>query len=358
MLDEDEPTAVTDDDGRYLFPDVAPGVYDVVQLVGPEWNGEFPVRLPDWFYVAATVPSRAQWEDHWIYGQYDAIDIYEFYDDYDEFYAQDVLILGAFSQGEVTDVEIGPGGDLYVGLDTGEDGEILQLTYDGTLLRTIPLPSDPMDVESGVDYTYPDGFDVLPDGRLLVAQPNSRQIVVLETDGSVSATFQLALNRPRDVGILSDGTIVITDADTEDQYLNVRYDDKFWVAGFTTELRDLAGTVYGDVESGWPTFDALETFDGTVWGLDALGMWRGTPLPEGGYEVTEYELYNRPGGGILNRTTFHSLAVANNEVPYGEPVRDFLDGGGGNGAVAHRRRPTWSALDAAAGRWPCPRAHQ
>ncbi len=326
VVDDNEATAVTDDNGHYAFADVAPGTYEVRQLLNPGWHIEFPKQVPDWTYIAATylecvggfIPCWRRIED--------TIDIYSLSPLPGELL--DSIELPDFVEGVVNDVEIGPGGDLYVALDTGEGGEILQLNFVGARLRSIPVPLDPVDGESGIDYPYPNGFDVLPDGRLLVAQPNSHQIVLLDPDGSLIETFSLPLFHPIDVGMLSDGSLTFSDADSADSLLNVRYDDKIWFGSFPTSLRDAAGDVFASVNL--PSFEALETYDDHVWGVWNNDLWKAIPREDEGYDVEYFHLRNEG----------HSLAVANNEVPFGVPIRDFLVQGDGDGEPTPPTPPT------------------
>ncbi len=76
--------------------------------------------------------------------------------------------------GKLGDVEIGPGGLVYVALDpgtpAGSDGRILEFTPNGSFVTSFTLPDDPY---TGNGH-YPFGFDVLEDGSFLVARPNQQ----------------------------------------------------------------------------------------------------------------------------------------------------------------------------------------
>ena len=109
---------------------------------------------------------------------------------------------------------------MYVAVDLPErHGQIVQFTYEGDYRRTIDLPDDGPGFSS-----YPFGFDVLPDGGLLVPQPHNERILTLDANGVVVATVDVPGFRPLDTAVLSDGTIVFTDNEadnSEDALLNL-----------------------------------------------------------------------------------------------------------------------------------------
>ncbi|HPM81420.1 MAG TPA: hypothetical protein PLF81_12010, partial [Candidatus Anammoximicrobium sp.] len=84
------------------------------------------------------------------------------------------------SHGVLSDIEVGPGGYAYVAQDLSYDGpggagQLVEIDQDGNVVGAVGLPDD----APGGFYVY--GFDVAPDGTFWVAQPNSGNIVHVDT---------------------------------------------------------------------------------------------------------------------------------------------------------------------------------
>ena len=335
-LDGGERWTLTDSGGSYAFLDVPPGNHEVAELRDPGWHAVFPDVVPPWVYVAEQVMRPVPdllGPDEFLFNQ---IQIF----DQDSLEPMDVFTHAALDEGRVYDIEIGPGGDVYVAVSLSEGhGQIVQFTYEGEYLRTITLPDD------APGYSYPDGFDVLADGSLLVPQPNNERILTLSPSGSLNATLELSGVRPVDAGVLSDGTIVFTDdraADPAEYLINVRPDDARWVGTSDgAELRGIDGEVMATC--GEVTIrEALELADGN---LLATAVIPGLPFQPVEKRLVKYDI----DGNELNHVVIRGpqirdgilsveaavavmgLAVARNEVPYGEPIRDFLQQGDGDG---------------------------
>jgi hypothetical protein len=319
QLDSNERSTLTDTGGNYIFDGLAPGNYNVAQVQRNGWDLIHPLDVPRWVYVAEThVLQQPRIGDPFYQNQ---IEIFDF-----SLNPLDSFTHDEFAEGQLWDVEGGPGGDVYVGVALGDGrGHILQFNYEGEFVRVIELPDDPqLDAELPAFY-YPLGFDVLPDGSLLVGRPNSQQVVELNPDGSLDQTFDVPGFSPGDVGVLSDGFLVWTDANLNsdagiplERLLNVRFDDLVWVATPQgPELRDIAGEV-SDLRIGYGTMEALETADGTLFASEVFG--RLVRYTADGDRATVRNVDGYPGG----------LAVALNEVPSGEPVRGEAAVLGGN----------------------------
>jgi len=340
-LDTNEPYAVTDSGGNYVFGDVPPGSHDVAELGEPGWHQVHPLALPQWVYVAGQVwhPSDLFTPATFLHNN-----IYIF--DQASLELMDVFGHEELDEGLVHDIEIGPGGDVYAAVALGEGhGQIVQFTYEGEYVRTIELPDDalpiPVELPDGrsffIDYPCPDGFDVLADGSLVVPQPANQQILILDPDGSITATLAVPGFRPVDAGVLSDGSIVFTvdypQPDPFEYMLNVRSDDAYWVGTSEgAQLRTTDGEVLATRGEGMIP-EALETADGTLFAAAVISG--------GGFQPEERRLvkYDADGNELAHAVIIGpsfgigpfrqetivgvtGLAVAGSEVPYGDgPVR-------------------------------------
>jgi hypothetical protein len=296
VLDLNETYAATDAAGNYAFAGLQPGDYEIAQLVQPGWSQTFPVIVPEWVYVSGSVhePGSFEWDNWVMIGDFDL-------------HLVDFLLPPELDGGIARDIEIGPGGDVYVFVQKVFDSEndrIVQFTYQMDFVRVIDIADD---------EPYAPGFDVLPDGSLLMGHPASHEVLHLYPDGSIADTFDFQIATPSDVGMTSDGVVVFD----EDNMLNVRPDDRIWASGDTTELRDVAGTVFAERPA---SEEALEASDGSLF-MVARGGGRVIKLDAAGEEIAQAVIVS---DDIINFAS--ALAVARNEVPYGDgPVR----GGGG-----------------------------
>ncbi|MHB1035657.1 MAG: SdrD B-like domain-containing protein [Pirellulales bacterium] len=334
-----ERSVLTDSGGNYAFADVAPGIHDVVELGQPGWQQVYPRALPQWVYVAEQI-----WRPRDLFTpaefRHNHIDIY----DQASLERVDSFDNEGLGEGPLHDIEVGPGGDVYAAVALGEGhGQIVQFTYEGEYVRTIALPDDalpiPADLPGGqsffIDYPYPDGFDVLADGSLVVPQPANEQILILGSDGSLSATLDVAGFHPVDAGVLSDGTIVFTEGypqnDPYEYMITVRPDDTYWVG--TSEgakLRNTDGEVMATRGDG--TVEAIETADGTLFATTFVSGW---PFELDETRLVKYDADgNELGHAVFPREVLREgwllietdpavkgLALTG-EVPYGNgPVR-------------------------------------
>lgn len=188
-----------------------------------------------------------------------------------------------FDDGVISDVEIGPNGDVFVALDldgtTQPTGELVHFLADGTFVGSISVPDHP-----GSNGHYPFGFDVLADGRFLMPHPGPEAVLILNPDGTLQSTIPMPGINPADAAVLSDGTIVVSDIGhptAREFKINVNPDDTFWVglsAGDSVELRDRTGTVLA-TRSGANFSDAQETPDGSLfvvgWTSDVVTKFDG-----------------------------------------------------------------------------------
>jgi hypothetical protein len=116
----------------------------------------------------------------------------------------------AFANGVISDIELGPGENVYVALCTDftsptVKGAILKFDLNGKLLANIPVPDDP----ANIGYLYPFGFDVAPDGTLWVAQLNAGNVVHLDATGNLIASYGVGL-QPQDVSVNPSGKVFIS----------------------------------------------------------------------------------------------------------------------------------------------------
>ena len=75
--------------------------------------------------------------------------------DQDSLEPMDVFSHAALDEGGVYDIEIGPGGDVYVAVSLSEGhGQIVQFTYEGEYLRTITLPDERQAILTPMVSTY------------------------------------------------------------------------------------------------------------------------------------------------------------------------------------------------------------
>ncbi len=135
-----------------------------------------------------------------------------------------------FSTGALGDVEIGPGGLIYVALDVGSnagsDGKILEFTPGGTRTNEFALPDDPFTRSA----RYPFGFDVLEDGSFLVAQPNRGHIVRVARNGAVLDDWDVNPTIPGDATVTTGGVLVWSDNNQGQLLLNPAASNGYWVA--------------------------------------------------------------------------------------------------------------------------------
>jgi streptogramin lyase len=116
-----------------------------------------------------------------------------------------------FSTGVVQGMHEGSDGNLYIGLDTapglGTGGEILKLSPTGALLGTIHLPND----SPGIGYYYPFGFAIGSDGTFWVPQPNTGNIVHLDSSGNLIKSYSTGSGSiPEWAAVRSDGQVFIS----------------------------------------------------------------------------------------------------------------------------------------------------
>jgi extracellular elastinolytic metalloproteinase len=112
-----------------------------------------------------------------------------------------------FDEGFISDIEIGPAGDLFVALDPddlGGNGELLRFSFAGAFLGSIVLPPD-----IGPDFFHPFGFDVAPDGTIWVTQLNSGNVVHATATGELIASYFVG-GLPVDVAIGADGIAYVS----------------------------------------------------------------------------------------------------------------------------------------------------
>ncbi len=122
---------------------------------------------------------------------------------------QDLLNKNAravFDEGVISDVEIGPNGDIFVAMDVvtvingeifdhiGQQGQLVHFDVDGNYLGVIPftqLDGTPL-LDNNPDFPntlnaffFTFGFDVANDGTFWVAMPNSNQVAHLDAMGKL-----------------------------------------------------------------------------------------------------------------------------------------------------------------------------
>ena len=250
LFDSGERTTVTNAEGRYAFVDLAPGTYSVGEILPAGWLQASPLTIPDWVYVVERV-----YEGHEVVDQF--VEIFDF-----DLEPQDSFRHDDFNTGLIADVEVGPLGDVFVGVDTGEAGgagEILWFTFEGEFVGVIPLPDDP--VQGDVAWYYPWGFDVLTDGRLVVAQPNSQQIILLDVDGTVEQTFGVD-SHPVDVAGRTDPAFgfVLADSAAHETFVNFAWPGQgYWVTRGNAFRFSLEGNLEQPFASGlgFPIYDLV-----------------------------------------------------------------------------------------------------
>ncbi len=167
-----------------------------------------------------------------------------------------------FDGGVLSDVEIGPGGHLYVSLDLGGNGiqgALVHFAPDGSLVGLIDLPPD-----TGLfDLLYPVGFDVLADGTFLVPKPNGSVIQHIDASGALIGLRGVLGSAPVDVAV-TDEAIVYTDAFRGQQFVNTAADSFGWMSFATTsdsELFDPNLSFTGTIRSSHNPVDAQEDAD-------------------------------------------------------------------------------------------------
>jgi methionine-rich copper-binding protein CopC len=115
----------------------------------------------------------------------------------------------AFNAGVVHSVDIGPDGTIWVGVDTspgnGTGGELVHFDSSGTFLGTIKLPDDP---NQGSFFYYPWGFDVASDGTIWVPQPNTGNVVHVDSSGNLIQSYFVGGN-PEGLAVRSDGQVFV-----------------------------------------------------------------------------------------------------------------------------------------------------
>lgn len=168
-----------------------------------------------------------------------------------------------FDTGYISDIEVGPDGNLYVGLDlasdgTGGKGVIVSFKPDGTKLGVFNLPSDP----GGNRLVYPFGFDVDNQGNFWVVKPNSKMVSNVDRSGQELASAQSGANTPQDVAIGPHGPVW-----SNIGFLNFRPDGDFWATSTTQHATGLIDGLTFDVlaeRSGNLPVDAEEDAAGNL----------------------------------------------------------------------------------------------
>ncbi|MEE9212289.1 MAG: LEPR-XLL domain-containing protein [Phycisphaeraceae bacterium] len=168
-----------------------------------------------------------------------------------------------FDTGVLSDVELGPTGNIFVSLDLGNNGingGLVEFAPDGTFLNFIPVPND-----TGVaGLLYPVGFEVLADGTFLVPKPNSQTIQHLSSSGALIGQSSVIGFSPVDVAV-NDTAIIFTDVNSgTQQFVNIAADEFGWMAildNNDSELFDPNLNFTGDTRPGNGPVDPQEADD-------------------------------------------------------------------------------------------------
>ncbi len=96
----------------------------------------------------------------------------------------------------------------YGGPGSGSvDGELLEFNpITGQQLATIPLPTD----QSNYGWYYPYGFSIASDGSFWISQPNSQNIIHLDSSYNEIASYSTAGMVPESASIGTDGNVYFT----------------------------------------------------------------------------------------------------------------------------------------------------
>ncbi len=236
----------------------------------------------------------------------------------------------------VGDIEIGANGLVYVGVDplNRDTGEILEFTPLGQLTRRFILPADPGPLQ------YPRGFDVLEDGSYLVAQPNARRIVQVDTEGLIRRTDATPSGSqfPVDATVTVDQVVVWSSAQVRRGdlppatgfLLSPIPSGGDWVANPSQrqlQYRNSAGEILQSISVSGP-LDVQEAADGSLFYVTSRSLVKlsNTPRPvtidrqiEGvlALAVSDSEfavrspqvLRDRDGDGLLDEWEEHGLDV-------------------------------------------------
>lgn len=171
--------------------------------------------------------------------------------------------------GVVSDIEIGPSGNLFVALDTtggasGTGGQLIEFTPAGAYVRTINLPND----ADGSGVFYPLGFDVALDGTFYVAATNLSRVYQVDSNGNLLNTLNPSVSRPWDVAVTSSQTLFVAEEAQGETMVNLRADGNRWVSRTGTSevvLKNPAGAVLQTFNAGSLPLDSEEGSDGSLY---------------------------------------------------------------------------------------------
>jgi hypothetical protein len=210
------------------------------------------------------------------------------------------IVSSEFDRGVISDVELGPGENVYVALSTDffsgstVKGEIAKFDLSGRLLGIIPLPDDP----ANIGYLYPFGFDVAPDGTLWVPQLNSGNVIHLDTAGNLIASYPVGL-QPQDATVTPSGNVLISFFDFNTGTPKV------------IQLDPSSGGVSDFIPFAYSPVELNATPDGGVWlgnfydaeKYDASGL-----LSQQVWEYGCLDAQQDPAGNVWSASFFNGIA--------------------------------------------------
>jgi methionine-rich copper-binding protein CopC len=112
--------------------------------------------------------------------------------------------------GTLSDIALGSDGIIYAAVTTSFNafsvsGELLKFDQTGKPLGAVQLPDDPNDL----GFFYPFGFGVAPDNTFWVPQPNSGNIIHVDGNGNLLASYFIGGNTEA-ASVRSDGKVLIS----------------------------------------------------------------------------------------------------------------------------------------------------
>jgi hypothetical protein len=214
---------------------------------------------------------------------------------------EQTILSPEFDNGVISDIELGPGNVIYVALCTDflsggtVKGEVLKFDLRGKFLGSIPLPDDQADL----GYFYPFGFDVAPDGTLWVPQPNSGNVVQVDSTGALLASYNVGL-QPQDASVGGNGTVFISYSD-----FNTGMSEVLQLDPTTGNL-----TTFVPATEGSPV-ELNATADGGLWLGDVFDALKFDNIGQLAQQIFEYPALDAqpdPSGGPWIAAFYNGLA--------------------------------------------------